>query len=1062
MAEREPTVITAEALEALQMQTTQSRRARPPDLDEANGDENRVPLKPERLQKRESRIGLRGLFGRSKASRDAETPASTARDPARPGGIRSSLAEISNWPYGLHGARSELSLPSISQQGNGMPLKGSAAPRVVAKHSKSSSGGKVRASTAPPKSTRGALATWDPPPLFQAYPQAIKHAQLPACTVPVETLLRMSGSKGGGSIREDLTSTSIGGMEAGDDGAATGDKGSDGKAKRRHRRNTSASSFKFDWTTKIFVLVTSGYLLQYSGEGSFDRLPEKMLHLGKDSAAFASDAIPGKHWVLQVTSAVTDPDGLPPASDASSRASIFSRLPFRGSERRSTSNFLMVFESAEDMESWITTLRREIEALGGKKTLSETGRPRSDEHDLGQLRLLRAQPSQRTLVVRDPDRFSRAAADPVRSEKGNEHDHGDMHAVAMAVSWGPDGSDSTLNDGGSDDLHDGGSTPPGDHSADDVSTTTSVVSHDGHQLESLRDSVVAANRLSYISSGQRTIITSEGSVDSPACSPTRDSFGGGSINADDSHHAPHAQTHGQAHSRESSLLDARPRPNAAAISERRRSMQTMNSMLDVALFGAAAASAAAARPHSASYNDSAPPPPATTPNFSVPHSVSKRYSLVRSPPPESSAVFASIPYRGGARDLRGSGIRKPPPTSLEFSRPLSTVADQPSPAQNSPQLGSTADSIFGEVEDRSRQDRRPTSPDRSSETQPSMFTTWVQDTPVMHQSSKFDETPPSRRSTGADTDTDTDADATVRVTAGRGRRSGSPRKHASMQALRTSDHFDDANDDDVDPHTNGGTFFLGPRALSPISPNAIPPSPLMMMSPLPTRPSRPPQRRPSIPDQPRRPFGNDNDDEERPRWSRSSLDTYATTTAAAAAANTTVAAAPAPRSRSPLPRAVHEAYKRASLQSQSTDRLVGQTVGTGRRSSRQPPLGSTRGMSESSIPFQMHEHRPPSRASVGSASSSARPALRPSAATSQPASPQMTALNGYDSIARPESRGKALASRRSMPVLADGPPPAPPPTCALPPIPRRLPEAKASQQQAQQQPSQQRWTANLI
>ena len=149
------------------------------------------------------------------------------------------------------------------------------------------------------------------------------------------------------------------------------------RVRRKHRRNTSGSNFKLDWTTKIYVLVTSGYLLQYAGEGPFDRLPEKILNISKDSAAFASDLIPGKHWVIQVSSAME-----PGATQTNDSKSLFSRLPFRGVERKQTSLFLMVFENAEEMEGWISVLRREIELLGGKKKVSETGDPTTDEDEL--------------------------------------------------------------------------------------------------------------------------------------------------------------------------------------------------------------------------------------------------------------------------------------------------------------------------------------------------------------------------------------------------------------------------------------------------------------------------------------------------------------------------------------------------------------------------------------------------------------------------------------------------------------------------------------------------------
>ncbi|RYP54867.1 hypothetical protein DL768_000431 [Monosporascus sp. mg162] len=59
------------------------------------------------------------------------------------------------------------------------------------------------------------------------------------------------------------------------------------------------------------------------------------------------------------------------------------------------------------MDSWLATLRREIRSLGGKKKLSETGMPDAEnEPDEVEVK-----PRRRTLVVRDPDRFSRTSQD---------------------------------------------------------------------------------------------------------------------------------------------------------------------------------------------------------------------------------------------------------------------------------------------------------------------------------------------------------------------------------------------------------------------------------------------------------------------------------------------------------------------------------------------------------------------------------------------------------------------------------------------------------------------------
>ena len=105
-------------------------------------------------------------------------------------------------------------------------------------------------------------------PLFQAYPQAVRTATLPAC-VQADSLLRAHQK------RELINNSNINHPDLGDQKALFVDM-----ARKKHRRNSS--SVKLDWTTKLYVLVTSGYLLQYSGDGTHDRLPEKVIQLCKD------------------------------------------------------------------------------------------------------------------------------------------------------------------------------------------------------------------------------------------------------------------------------------------------------------------------------------------------------------------------------------------------------------------------------------------------------------------------------------------------------------------------------------------------------------------------------------------------------------------------------------------------------------------------------------------------------------------------------------------------------------------------------------------------------------
>lgn len=848
----------------MQHRAAHRRRLRPTDLDLSTDEERRIPLRAQKMNRRESRLGLRNIFSRQKAG--SEEDVSAMKDtPARSGGIRASVAQFSNWPYSLHGHKSEVTLPFLGQSSHLRPKTpvGNDPP----KQKKSTSA--VKAQPSPKSSQR---AAWDPPPLFQAYPQAIRHAQLPACTLPAESIIRLYGPKGSSSLRDGLTTT------VAEDAAGDATE----KPKRRHRRNTSASSFKGDWTTKIYVLVTSGYLLQYAGEGSFDRLPEKMLHLGKDSAAFASDVIPGRHWVLQVCS-VMAPDG----ATAPHSSSIFSRLPFRGPERKQSSDFLMVFESAEDMEGWIVVLRREIEALGGKKKLSETGKPKVDDKVLH----LRAQPSQRTLVLRDPDRFSKV--------------------LSQRISW--DHPETLENPGIR--LSAAESDTTRDQSFDDTSTASGV-SQDGRQLDGLRDST---HRLSYMSSGQRTVVTSAGS--SPASSPVRDSFGSqlGDSPAGELLHEVQSWP--------------RPRPNASAILDRRQSMQAASHLAEMRVV------ASAPRPLSTTYNNNswqtsgsvscgAPLPP-TIPNFSVPNSAGKRFSFsVQAPPDPALSSMTMQQNLGIARPAR-----RPPPTAISINpRPLSLVVDQPSPEPSSPNALSKQLVAPDET----------TAPDT-----PSMFSPWTLEQDQEQPLPALDRSVTAFKTLDLG---DANDDAEVRT------HHHKARKHPSTSTIRLSDVL-------AEPEVNTSA------SVQPL--------------PIATAPERPASSSSFTAMQPR---------------SKSSMDHYG-------------------RSRSPAlsPRPWNGHFKRFSLRPASPDALALDHF---------PPDDSEMTVTITSITSKDSSIR--SHTPTLFKTTSNKPSAKPS-----------TSLTGQNLGVS----SKALLGRRSMSRLTDIPPPAPPPTCALPPLP---PMRKAS------------------
>ncbi|KAI9663192.1 MAG: hypothetical protein M1821_008240 [Bathelium mastoideum] len=204
--------------------------------------------------------------------------------------------------------------------------------------------------------------SWEPPPLFHAHAQALKHAFLPALTYSADSILRAQKSKRNSllqNFRDSKIDLTLENHETGSSKASVD---------RSSRRFSSQSFTGSGWTRKIFVLVPAGILLQYAGDGPPDRQPEKVLQLEKDSAAFASDAIPGRHWVLQVSQVVNSED-----SEILKSRSFLGRFKIQSSStRKLTGNMLLVMESPDDMNSWMMAIRQEIEILGGKKSRSDT------------------------------------------------------------------------------------------------------------------------------------------------------------------------------------------------------------------------------------------------------------------------------------------------------------------------------------------------------------------------------------------------------------------------------------------------------------------------------------------------------------------------------------------------------------------------------------------------------------------------------------------------------------------------------------------------------------------
>ncbi|KAF2010361.1 hypothetical protein BU24DRAFT_356352 [Aaosphaeria arxii CBS 175.79] len=335
--------------------------------------------------------------------------------------------------------------------------------------------------------------SWEPPPLFQAYPRSIKHATVQACVFSPDILLRTQSQRRQYELarernesQRDLSATLEGSTEA-------------KKLEKNHRRlisNSILHPHTPQLTDKVYVLDDDSHILQYAGDGPLDRLPEKVLKLGKESAAFACDLIPGKHWVLQISQSASE-DGTVAIGP---KHNLLSRLRLQSSSvRREATSFLLVLDSAEEMDSWMTTVRKQIDTLGGAKVKEETIRESSsieespEEHSESV-----STPGQRYLTHRNPNRMSKAIDSPFQSL------HSDSPRI-VASDWEGNRSEKTISIADTTSIHSSGHSIKR-RSVEASSIATTVISHDQLQLDQLRE----RSRLSYVSATTGTSISVAG------------------------------------------------------------------------------------------------------------------------------------------------------------------------------------------------------------------------------------------------------------------------------------------------------------------------------------------------------------------------------------------------------------------------------------------------------------------------------------------------------------------------------------------------------------------------
>ncbi|KGO73934.1 hypothetical protein PITC_016900 [Penicillium italicum] len=374
------------------------QRPRPTEYPSTNGSEGPTPLQ-DPVKRQSSKTSLRNLFGHKSSRADPKLEEIIEAQPEPQTAI---LLETTLSPS-IMTPRTIDSNPTITSQTITSPTERS---RTTFKSSRSKPD---------PKHANQEQYGWKPPPLFQAYPQSTKHACLPAPALTADSILRLHATTARSSTDDNPANP----LEQ--DEAADAARKKREQKQRKHLRTVSDTINKVEWTRKIYVLATTGYILKYAGEGKHDRLPESMLLLGPKSVAFASDAIPGKHWVVQVSHNPTADDSAVPKPSKTR----FSRFGFyKPNARRLSRNFLLVFENPDDMIDWLVAVRAEIEKRGGRKFTQEK---HSDEDTMPRLQ---SKLSARQLVKKDPHRISSLFLQPQTLKSPTEEEDGQSIGAA--------------------------------------------------------------------------------------------------------------------------------------------------------------------------------------------------------------------------------------------------------------------------------------------------------------------------------------------------------------------------------------------------------------------------------------------------------------------------------------------------------------------------------------------------------------------------------------------------------------------------------------------------------
>jgi hypothetical protein len=343
---------------------------------------------------------------------------------------------------------------------------------------------------------------WDPPPLFQAYPQSARHGTLLGTNLSADVIRGQQMRRQNAGLFGSTTSLPF----------VAEDQTSQHEQSWQALGLIPAVWEGPELVSKVFVLVTAGRLVQYAGDGNYDRMPEKVLQLGEKSAAFACDLIPGKHWVVQVLQSANG-EGL---TTINKSRSLLSRLRMPSSAMRKTaSSFLLIFSSAEEMDLWLKAIRKMIQQISGKDDEVEAETKHSRKNTAEKLDDL---PTHRFQLQKSPVEAPESGA---RSSSPLSQAHS-IHSSTRPQTMSARGSThSTEHDSprhSASDTDGNSSRPQRGTSTEASSLATTPASIDQMRLDRLRDSSrhsIISVRTSHTSATDTTTVPTSRCSSSP-------------------------------------------------------------------------------------------------------------------------------------------------------------------------------------------------------------------------------------------------------------------------------------------------------------------------------------------------------------------------------------------------------------------------------------------------------------------------------------------------------------------------------------------------------------------